>query len=86
MRETAVQLGYIADGFHVLTYGFNGDTNDGGNDHVGSVYRARRSDLPAAHHPAEQADFNQMKQPTMKKTHCSPLVTGLLALDDAPLG
>jgi len=33
-RETAVQLGYIANGLHVLTYGFNGDTKDGGSDHV----------------------------------------------------
>ncbi len=33
-RETAVQAGYIANGFHALAYGFNGDTNDGGSDHI----------------------------------------------------
>jgi hypothetical protein len=33
-RETAVQLGWLANGFHALAYGFNGDTNDGGSDQI----------------------------------------------------
>ncbi len=33
-RETAIQFGYIANGFHALSYFFNGDTNDGGSDNI----------------------------------------------------
>jgi predicted outer membrane lipoprotein len=33
-RETAVQLGWLANGFHALAYGFNGDANDGGSAQI----------------------------------------------------
>jgi len=33
-RETAVQGGYFAGDFYTSAYLFNGDTNDGGNDHI----------------------------------------------------
>ena len=35
-RETAVELGYAANGFQALAYAFNGDTRDSGDDHIDS--------------------------------------------------
>ncbi len=33
-RETALQLGYVTQGFHALAYLFNGDTQDGGHEAI----------------------------------------------------